>query len=139
MARTSTLQHTTTALVVFGVTLSYSLFVSLAELRPLTTVIVSPLVLLLAFGAARSYRGMPATMKGIGKTRGPSENRPPISPSSSPRRVTKPRFQLVAMPVNHYGEKLRWCLDLVGAPYEESTVGGLISAFGRGRSHLWKI
>ncbi|CAE7560636.1 unnamed protein product [Symbiodinium pilosum] len=44
------------------------------------------------------------------------------------------RFLFVAMPINHFGERVRWTLDLIGAPYEEYTVGGLISAFLRGRS-----
>ena len=38
------------------------------------------------------------------------------------------------MPINHFGERVRWALDLIKAPYEEYTVGGLISAFLRGRS-----
>merc|ERR1719204_2299832 len=41
------------------------------------------------------------------------------------------------MPINHFGERLRWCMDLVGAPYEEIDVGGILSIFGRARSVPW--
>lgn len=40
----------------------------------------------------------------------------------------------IRLPINHFGERVRWVLDLIGADYEEFTVGGLISAFLRGRS-----
>merc|ERR1712232_111376 len=46
----------------------------------------------------------------------------------------KPRFSLHAMPVNHYGEKVRWILDLLQAPYEEFDTAGILSVFFRGRS-----
>ena len=49
------------------------------------------------------------------------------------------RFTLVAHPINHYGEKLRWCLDLVGAPYVESNIGAIILLLFRGRSVPWLV
>jgi hypothetical protein len=49
------------------------------------------------------------------------------------------KYQLIAMPINHFGEKVRWCLDLVGADYEEITVGGILSATFRGRSVPWLV
>ena len=61
-----------------------------------------------------------------------------------PCRLTGPtlrdgvkRFQLVTMPLNHYGEKCRFVLDLLGAPYEEADVPGILTIFLRGRSLPW--
>ncbi|CAE7460546.1 unnamed protein product [Symbiodinium natans] len=93
-----------------------------------------PLVLLASALAARAIRGDPATLKGIevGLTeRGLFHQAGDLIGGD---RLNRPRFLLVAMPINHFGERVRWALDLIGAPYEEYTVGGLISAFLRGRS-----
>ncbi|CAE8642363.1 unnamed protein product [Polarella glacialis] len=46
----------------------------------------------------------------------------------------RPRFQLISLPGSHYGEKVRWILDLLQAPYEECVVGGFLTSFFRGRS-----
>jgi glutathione S-transferase len=110
----------------------YALAVSAAELTVPATAATLPLALALGFGAARIQRGSPATLRGIGKSAR-------AEPSQRSDRPKPPRFLLVAMPVNHYGEKLRWALDLVGAPYEEATVGGLLSAGLRGRSVPWLV
>lgn len=44
------------------------------------------------------------------------------------------RFRLVGMPISHFVEKVRWCMDIIKCPYEETTAGGLLTMFGRGRS-----
>lgn len=52
---------------------------------------------------------------------------------------SKPRFVLVAMPINHFGEKVRWCLEISKIPFKEKTVGGILSAIFRGRSVPWLL
>lgn len=49
------------------------------------------------------------------------------------------RYQLVLMPLNHFGEKARFILDLIDAPYEEVNIFGILCIFLRGRSIPWLI
>lgn len=49
------------------------------------------------------------------------------------------RFQLVTLPGSHYGEKVRWILDAIGAPYDECTVPGYLTVLFRGRSLPWIV
>jgi glutathione S-transferase len=49
------------------------------------------------------------------------------------------RYRLVAMPINHFGEKVRWCMDLIGIPYEEMDVGGIMSITLRNRTVPWLV
>jgi glutathione S-transferase len=44
------------------------------------------------------------------------------------------RFRLYGMPISHFVEKVRWCMDIMKCPYEETTAGGLLTMFFRGRS-----
>jgi len=109
------------------------------SLSPLGVALCLPGVLLVAAMIARAIRATPPTLSGV--RIGTQHRRlldtlalrlgmaPPVA-----AQAQKPRFVLVAMPINHYGEKVRWILDLLSAPYEEATVGGLISAFLHGRS-----
>ena len=122
----------------FLVALAMSLFalvVSALALSPTSALMLLPLAATCAYVVARIHRGAPVTLRGV--VTSASESSTQRSQTNS--RTKEPRFLLVAMPVNHFGEKLRWCLDLLGAPYEESTVGGLLSAFLRGRSVPWLV
>lgn len=92
-----------------------------------------PFVALAAAISARAIRGDPVTLGGIRvglKERKLVHYAIELLEGSKDR----PQYALVAMPINHFGERVRWVLDLIGADYEEFTVGGLISAFLRGRS-----
>eukprot|EP00913_Durusdinium_trenchii_P023269 g21847.t1 len=92
-----------------------------------------PLVLFASALAARAIRGDPVTLKGIEIGLGEKGLFHQLVDVMNSRQ-DRPRFLFVAMPINHFGERIRWSLDLIGAPYEEYTSGGLISAFLRGRS-----
>ncbi len=96
------------------------------QFSPLLTFALLPLPVLLSFGVARAAAGMPPTVMG-------AEGKVPTV------RGGKRRYQLVAMPINHFGEKLRWCMDLLGVDYEESDVGGITSIFIRGRTVPWLV
>jgi len=74
----------------------------------LGTVVV---LLLLVLAAIRAYIGIPPTMKG----------------NVLPEKYNGKRFELVAMPVNHFGEKVRFCLDLLGVPFEETDNCGILN------------
>ena len=119
---------------------SFSLFVAYFQLSFLTTIIFIPGTFLTAFIVTRMWRGSPYTLRGV-KTSATLPQTGSDKNAAGAAKKKKPfnRFQLVAMPVNHYGEKLRWSMDLIGAPYEESTVGGIISASFRGRSVPWLV
>jgi len=117
------------AVVTGGVLGAFSLAASAASLTPAAVALLLPVAWLWAFVLVRFSRGIPPTMLGV-RTLGQAD----LAPAFRGRR-----FQLVAMPVNHFGERLRWCLDLVQAPYEERTVGGLLSLFLRGRSVPWLV
>ena len=92
-----------------------------------------PFVVLAAAVAARILRGNPPTMDGtrVGLQKKQLFHHAMESLMGSP---DLPQYALVAMPINHFGERIRWALDLIGAPYEEFTVAGLLSVFLRGRS-----
>ncbi|CAE7944229.1 CDC123, partial [Symbiodinium necroappetens] len=77
-------------------------------------VLVSLIVVLLGI---RAYVGVPPTMKG----------------NKLPKYAGK-RFELIAMPVNHFGEKVRFCLDLLGLPYDETTNCGILNIMLFGQS-----
>ena len=81
----------------------------------------------LAYAACRVLRAMPRTMSGLERTTGP------WLPKG------RKRYLLVAMPLNHFGEKVRFALDLIGAPYEEANVAGIVTIFLRGRSVPWLV
>ena len=49
-----------------------------------------------AFVVCRAIRGMPMTMSGTTGLHGPRN------------KTGNPRYQLVTMPLNHFGEKVRW-------------------------------
>eukprot|EP00808_Paulinella_micropora_P012377 g35586.t1 len=100
---------------------SFSLVVAHYRLSVLWTLLLLPFLALLIFLVIRAVVAFPPTMQG----------------NILPNKYRGKRYQLVAMPVNHFGEKLRWCMDLIEAPYEECTVGGLLSIFLRGRSVPW--
>mmetsp|Transcript_381 Transcript_381/g.697 ORF Transcript_381/g.697 Transcript_381/m.697 type:complete len:387 (+) Transcript_381:109-1269(+) len=102
---------------------AFSVYVSKADLTVTTTFCGSLLLSAICYGLIRGMVGMPSTLKG----------------NKLSRKFKGKRYQLVAMPVNHFGEKVRWCLDLIGAPYEETTVAGLFSIFFRGRSVPWLV
>ena len=93
-----------------------------------------PLLLLVSAVAARAVRGDPATLKGIEVGLEGERGLFHRIADVLNHKKDQPRFVLVAMPINHFGERVRWAMDLIGAPYEEYSVGGLISAFLRGRS-----
>ena len=67
--------------------------------------------------ACRRIRGMPNTMSGSRRLTGPT------------LRDGMNRFQLVTMPLNHYGEKCRFVLDLLGVPYKKTVVPGILTIF----------
>ncbi|CAL1159923.1 unnamed protein product [Cladocopium goreaui] len=92
-----------------------------------------PFVVLASAVAARAIRGDPATLGGI---RVGLQDRKLFhhAVDALEGKKDRPQYALIAMPINHFGERVRWVLDLIGADYEEFTVGGLISAFLRGRS-----
>lgn len=110
----------TVAVVSLGV---FSVLVAYLQLSWTTVVLLLPVPILITYAVARAAMGMPATIKGNA-----------LSPRYEGRR-----YQLVAMPVNHFGERLRWCMDLIGARYEESTVAGILSIFARGRTVPWLV
>ena len=105
---------------------AFSLVVAGLTLPAALTALLLPVPILLTYAVVRVMRGVPVTMLGV-------------TGESAAASGSRPRYQLVAMPINHFGEKLRWTMDLLGAPYEESTVGGLISIFLRGRSVPWLV
>lgn len=88
-----------------------------------------PLPWLLAAIICRTIRGMPNTLTGVERLSGPTMH----------RAWGGKRYQLVVMPLNHFGEKVRFVLDLVDAPYEESDVFGILCMLLRGRSVPWLV
>ena len=121
--------RTSSALTSFQATLvvaslaGFSILVAYLQLSWLQTVFLLPAPVLLSYLVVRVAVGMPATIKG----------------NALPERYAGRRYQLVAMPVNHFGERLRWCMDLIGAEYEETTVGGILSIMLRGRTVPWLV
>lgn len=108
----------------------YSLLVSYRRYSVTDTLATIPVALLLAYVVIRIDRGMPRTLRGAGA--GGGRKRRKVA-------TKKPRFQLVLHPINHFGEKLRWILDLVGAEYEETNVGAIFLFLLRGRSVPWLV
>ncbi len=88
-----------------------------------TTMMTIPFAVIGSFVAIRSMIGMPPSIMG----------------NKLPKLFNGKRYQLCAMPINHFGEKLRWCLDLIKAPYEESNVAGIMTIFLRGRTVPWLV
>lgn len=108
------------AIAVLG---SYCVFVVVIKLTVLQTLAGLPVAAILTYALIRTLIGMPATIKG----------------NRVPKKFKGVRYQLVAMPINHFGEKSRWCMDLIGAKYDEATVAGLLSVFLRGRTVPWLV
>jgi glutathione S-transferase len=124
--RSSTAVTSFAALVAVACLSLFSLGIAYFQPSPWLTLTLLPCPMLIAYAVARVVVGMPPTIMGV-SGRAPST------------RPGQPRYQLVAMPINHFGEKLRWCMDLLGLDYEESTVGGILSIFVRGRSVPWLV
>jgi len=55
-----------------------------------------------------------------------------MSGFAAPEKV--PELELETIPVSHFVEKVRWCMDRLGLDYEEKAVGGTLGAFYRGRT-----
>lgn len=105
------------AMIIFSL---YSLEIVIHKLSILSTFLLIPLPAITSYMIIRLSVGfMPATMR---------------APSNQLKR-----FKLIAMPINHFGEKARWCLDFLGVSYDEINVGGIISLFTRGRTVPWMI
>uniref|UniRef100_A0A0G4HSB1 Uncharacterized protein n=1 Tax=Chromera velia CCMP2878 TaxID=1169474 RepID=A0A0G4HSB1_9ALVE len=119
---------------VFGI---FSVLVAHFALGVLSTLALLPTALFFAFVAARIDRGLPATLRGVPHSGEASEERQ--QRTTGVKKPRRPRFDLVAMPINHYGEKLRWCMDLIKVPYRGHTTAGLLSAYFRGRSVPWLV
>lgn len=110
------------AAVCVGLFSCYAVAVSYCQLDVATTLAWLPIVALLNFAVVRLSRGFyPSTFN-------TDIHREQHSV------LTAKRFQLVGMPISHFVEKVRWCMDIIRCPYEEVTVGGLLTMFGRGRS-----
>jgi glutathione S-transferase len=106
----------------------YALLAVVASVFALPPSVTCVAVLLLA-GAWRAARGSPPTLRGL---RGPPATGSGGGGGGGGRRSA--RYKLRAMPVNHFGEKVRWALDRAGVAYEEADVGGLLSATLEARS-----
>ncbi|TDJ64667.1 MAG: hypothetical protein E2O35_08450 [Proteobacteria bacterium] len=124
--RSSTAVTSFPALVACMTLGTFSLAVAYFTLPPLLTLLLLPLPVLLTYAVARAAVGLPPTIMGV-------EGKAPAVPRG------QQRYQLVAMPINHFGEKLRWCMDLLAVDYEESNVGGILSIFARGRTVPWLV
>jgi glutathione S-transferase len=118
--------HQTTSLTSWRVGLSviifsgYALLVSSFQLSVVLVTILLPIVTLLTYILIRILLStFPSTM-------------------NSPNSLST-RYRLVAMPISHFSEKARWCMDLIGVPYEEMNVGGLLSLFFRNRTVPWLV
>jgi hypothetical protein len=104
----------------------FSLVVSWYQLSIQKVAFNIPLVSFLCFVTVRLMKGIsPVTF---------NANLKSTSKQFSWLNSNENRFVLVAMPINHFGEKVRWCLDLINAPYDEITVGGLLSIPFRART-----
>lgn len=107
---------------------SYAVWVAYKRYSVMETITTLPCALVAAWAVCRADRGMPPTLRGV-----------VAATTGKECRARGPRFQLVAHPINHFGEKLRWMLDLAGAPYEEANVGAIILSVFRGRSVPWLV
>ncbi len=57
-----------------------------------------------------------------------------LSPDNAGIRGLGQSVSAPYMPITHFGEKVRWSLDLLGVPYDEQVNGGLLSLLLTGRS-----
>mmetsp|Transcript_9047 Transcript_9047/g.27752 ORF Transcript_9047/g.27752 Transcript_9047/m.27752 type:complete len:380 (-) Transcript_9047:87-1226(-) len=111
---------------------TYSAAVSRFDVPLWATLAALPAALAIAYVVARFDRGtVPATLLGVTAR--------DVKKSLAKHRQYRPRFQLVSHPINHFGEKTRWVLDLVEAPYEETDVGAILVSMLRGRSVPWLV
>ncbi|MEM1182916.1 MAG: hypothetical protein AAGM22_31520, partial [Acidobacteriota bacterium] len=104
---------------------------ALARRASWLTLAALPAALAVAYVVARLDRGTPATMLGVA----PGD----VKKRLAKHRHYRPRFHLVSHPINHFGEKVRWVLDLLEAPYEETDVGAILVVLLRGRSVPWLV
>jgi len=110
---------------------AYSAGVSFGAVGFWGTVAGLPVAVAVAYVVARFDRGMPATLVGVAAG--------DVKKRLAKHRNYRPRFQLVSHPINHFGEKVRWVLDLLEAPYEETDVGAILVVLMRGRSVPWLV
>lgn len=96
---------------------------------PCVFCVLLPLTWLTAAIVCRGMRGRPNTLGGVAPMSGP-----PMREAWGGKR-----YQLIVMPLNHFGEKVRFVLDLVDAPYEESDIFGILCMLLRGRSIPWLV
>ena len=122
-SRTSSSITSIRILLAASVLSAFSLVVAGLRLPFLATLLTLPVALLAAYAVVRAWVGMPPTITG----------------NVLEKRYGDLRYQLVAMPINHFGERLRWCMDLLAVPYEETDVGGILSIFLRGRTVPWLV
>jgi glutathione S-transferase len=87
------------------------------------SVLTSFVAILIVAGVWRAMKGSPATMRSV--LRPPGQAQSSLSKPNAPPR-SRPRFILHAMPINHFGEKVRWALDRAGVHYEEVTRVGIL-------------
>jgi glutathione S-transferase len=120
--------HQTTSLTSWRVGLGviffsgFALLVSYFQLSVIIVISLLPIVALCTFSLIRVVLGgLLSTMK-----RRKSD-------------TSMKRYRLVAMPISHFSEKARWCMDLIGAPYDEMNVGGILSLFFRSRTVPWLV
>jgi hypothetical protein len=111
---------------------AFSVYVSKHALSTFEVVKLFPAVVFLSFLMVRLAKGFkPKTFN--------AKLRSTDAKFNWMRKGNSTRFQLIMMPINHYGEKCRWIFDMIQAPYEEITVGGLLSIGLRGRSVPWLV
>jgi glutathione S-transferase len=110
------------SMIIFG---TFSLISNIGKYSFMKTLLWLPLVALISYLVIRILSGIfPSTFHAARFT-----------------DLTKypKRYRLVAMPINHFGEKVRWCMDLIGLPYEEMDVGGVMSITLRNRTVPWLV
>lgn len=106
----------------------YSLLISAFHIPLWIVILTLPVVISLIFLTLRIILAtFPSTMH--------STNAPNSEKSSDSIK----RYRFVAMPISHFCEKVRWCMDLIGVPYEEANVGGILSLFFRSRTVPWLV
>ena len=118
-----------TVCLIFSV---FCICVSLFKIDVFYTLIYIPFVIIVSYGVIMILRGSSPTLSFTMNSKSASKSEISLLPNSK-------RFKLIAMPINHFGEKVRWCLDIIKCPYEEYTLGGLLSATFRSRSVPWLV
>ena len=93
--------------LITGIAFVLPIVVAAADLSLLTTLLLV-LALLLWYWLA--------TLAGLGK------------------KTDAPTIVLETITISHFAEKVRWCLDRLGVPYEERRWAGTLNAFYRGRT-----